>query len=85
LGNVRLRFLSADTLEEALPPSAEGKGLAVAEWVLSVETEGELPALARFLEGLPPGLALWRIEVVREGSRARATMRLLRYTVAAQP
>ncbi|GBD31281.1 hypothetical protein HRbin33_00229 [bacterium HR33] len=81
---VRVYFLSPDTLEEPLPPVGEETGVSLADWVLLVETEAGLPELARFLENLPPGLALWRLEVIREGVRGRATLRLLRYTLAAE-
>jgi hypothetical protein len=79
---VRVNFLSPDSLEEAVPPVAAEAGVSPADWVLSVEAEAGLAELARFLETLPPGLALWRLEGGREGGGGRAALRLLRYTLA---
>ncbi len=77
---IRVNFLSPDTLEEAVPPGVEAAAASPPDWVLLLEADAGLPELARFLDTLPLGLALWRLEVIREGSRGRASLRLLRYT-----
>lgn len=78
---VRLNFALSDTLETAVPLPQSGTQLASANWVLVVELSGDLQSLARFLENLPPGIALWRLQVIREGTEGRATLRLLRYRI----
>lgn len=81
----RLSFLSPDSLEEAVPPAPEGAGISVAGWVLSVEAKGGAAELARFLANLPPGVALWQLQIVRDGTRGRAAARLLKYTASVRP
>lgn len=81
---VRVNFLLPDSLDEAPPPVAGEAGVSLADWVLLLEADARLAELARFLDNLPPGLALWRLEVRREDSRGRATLRLLSYTLSEQ-
>lgn len=78
---VRLRFLSADSLEEALPTPPYGPPVTLADWVLLVELEGGLAAVAQFLDNLPTGLGVWKLEMAKGQAGIRTSLQLLRYLV----
>lgn len=79
---IRVKFLSPDSLEEALPSPPNSLPVTLADWVILVELESEPTAVALFLEDLPPGFGVWKLEMARGEGGTRTELRLLRYVVS---